>query len=988
MTLACTRIYAYPKQKGGVRSGIVDITIPLGAYPAGGYTLAPADLKLDRIILIVPPGAVVYSGTTAYCVWWAPGAGKIKLFQPTGTTPSVFMTAIPGEWGIDKGVTDTSGKGIVGTVAKTEATAAYSVLFEAKTFTYKLLSGTAVPWTAAYQLISDLKTDDDAVYFGKAVKFMELSIDMSATVQTYTGDACTWEYYAGPLLLWQPLNIVYDGTDDTAQDGKRSFGRDGVITFKPPTDWQVLMVPAITGTTAYWIRCRFDTGANVNVKGITNAKEQLFSVPVDGYVAPEACTITAINAVDGRVIGTKEEIWTIPAFGEWIKGGNTGGSSVVGDVVQSTAAGAAYAKIYDLGSTTYANLAVAGGTTHYAANYQLTPDAASEVIGDACYFGHTAKFVELYFDLATLATHAGDSFTWEYWNGSAWTAITVIYDYTDTTAYDGKRSFQRDGTITFVVPDAWAMNTVDAQSAYWVRARITAANITQSPIMNTVLHKIVVPSTVATITPKKGSINAISIADQRDVSTQTRTIIMPAWGAWGIDTDGAFTNGAGLVGDIASAIFGAKYCKVYDHSDFAIDGGFSNIGASSARTHYTADKQWTPDAATEEINDAIYFGGDVKFCEFGGDFSAGTPATYGGDAYTWEYWNGAAWVALTLAWDGTDLTANDGKRPFQQSGAISFFPPADWAKTIVHPTDPINAYWIRARVTAVQITQACVWETPIGIYPGDGFVADESFIITKIQLSDGAATVHTTADVKFFLMNFTTGVPTAVLTFPMDKVNETFTLATPLTVTAGDVLGVVVTQEDGAAEPANVVLRLTATVEAKILHTADVKFRLMNYTTGVMTAEKTITASNRSLSTKLSPELAVSGPDDRLGIIVTSDSAPDYVEDALVMLTATVDESIIHTSDVKFYLFNFTSGTHSTELTWAANQQQDYWSGQSIVCAAGDKIGVVVSQEDGLNEIQNAMFSFTAERTVTGMPELATGFAVPQFAIRCRYEGS
>jgi len=59
------------------------------------------------------------------------------------------------------------------------------------------------------------------------------------------------------------------------------------------------------------------------------------------------------------------------------------------------------------------------------------------------------------------------------------------------------------------------------------------------------------------------------------------------------------------------------------------------------------------------------------------DKNMGSYYTYSGDAAVWEYWNGSTWAALTVA-DGTDATAGDGKRPFQQAGRITWTPPANW----------------------------------------------------------------------------------------------------------------------------------------------------------------------------------------------------------------------------------------------------------------------------------------------------------------------
>jgi hypothetical protein len=157
------------------------------------------------------------------------------------------------------------------------------------------------------------------------------------------------------------------------------------------------------------------------------------------------------------------------------------------NTVTLTEAAAAYAKVEDGGVV--ANLSVSGAEAGYTANYQLFPD--TEVVNDAAYFGADNVFGALYFDMsATVAVYGADALTWEYYNGTAWTALTLIYDNTDTTAGDGKRSFQQDGYVIFSAPTDWATYSVGGQLAYWIRARVSAAQITTIPLTNSKEHQI------------------------------------------------------------------------------------------------------------------------------------------------------------------------------------------------------------------------------------------------------------------------------------------------------------------------------------------------------------------------------------------------------------------------------------------------------------------------------------------------------------------
>lgn len=100
-------------------------------------------------------------------------------------------------------------------------------------------------------------------------------------------------------------------------------------------------------------------------------------------------------------------------------------------------------------------------------------------VNDAMYFGiqtsagsglPAGPFNSVVLDIATAALAAGGlSVQWEYWDGSAWSSLSVI-DNTD--------GFQETGinSVHWVQPDDWATNTVNGVTAYWVRVRVTAVS--------------------------------------------------------------------------------------------------------------------------------------------------------------------------------------------------------------------------------------------------------------------------------------------------------------------------------------------------------------------------------------------------------------------------------------------------------------------------------------------------------------------------------
>lgn len=108
-----------------------------------------------------------------------------------------------------------------------------------------------------------------------------------------------------------------------------------------------------------------------------------------------------------------------------------------------------------------------------AGDVELLPATPAE--DDAVYFGCASKFSGIVVDMKTAGDGTHTAFAWEYWNGSAWTAIPAgsqLLDDSDefTTGTDTY-------VISFIPPSDWATTTVNSSAAlYWVRFRITGAS--------------------------------------------------------------------------------------------------------------------------------------------------------------------------------------------------------------------------------------------------------------------------------------------------------------------------------------------------------------------------------------------------------------------------------------------------------------------------------------------------------------------------------
>jgi len=292
--------------------------------------------------------------------------------------------------------------------------------------------------------------------------------------------------------------------------------------------------------------------------------------------------------------------------------------------------------------------------------------------------------------------------------------------------------------------------------------------------------------------------------------TNLFTVVLPfAGGQAGEDTDGAGTNGGGMLGstvDITTHDFNNSgagdddvLCKVYDSGVTTWDDLSTTIGF----TDWAANYQLQADALAEAVGDAFAIGFDEPFCEVVfndlGTVDAGQLATYALDSGKWQYSTATdAWTDLTV-FDNTDLTAQDGKRPLQRTGAITFVPPANWGLATY---DLEEAYWIQWTCTAAQITQPAKTDStnkdePIVAIPTtDSFQAPYNMSLAEVRVTN-MGPIHNAA-IEFIVGNFTDGEFSAVLTWTANQWNDWFDLAAEIPCDAGDIIGIMITDDNAA----------------------------------------------------------------------------------------------------------------------------------------------------------------------------------------------
>lgn len=151
---------------------------------------------------------------------------------------------------------------------------------------------------------------------------------------------------------------------------------------------------------------------------------------------------------DGRVLGTASNPLVV-----------TGGGSISGLTGDSTSTVLVTEQGYfDLvynfdGASTYTNNTTESKTTFGTAFNILS--SSSQYL----YLGKSTTFDDVSVTVRTMTT-ATVAITAEYWNGSAWTSLSIT---------DNTNNFQNNGTITYTVPGSWEQTAVNSQTYYWIR---------------------------------------------------------------------------------------------------------------------------------------------------------------------------------------------------------------------------------------------------------------------------------------------------------------------------------------------------------------------------------------------------------------------------------------------------------------------------------------------------------------------------------------
>jgi len=123
-------------------------------------------------------------------------------------------------------------------------------------------------------------------------------------------------------------------------------------------------------------------------------------------------------------------------------------------------------------------------TTYYDETTDVNDSGASDITyltdeNDCWYFGASTQFDNMYMDMSSNGTGYDGNEIWEYWDGDSWEELTNL------TATQAETAARRDCEFRWPPPDDWATTSVNGETLYWIRHRMTGS-WTLAPVGNEV----------------------------------------------------------------------------------------------------------------------------------------------------------------------------------------------------------------------------------------------------------------------------------------------------------------------------------------------------------------------------------------------------------------------------------------------------------------------------------------------------------------------
>lgn len=215
-----------------------------------------------------------------------------------------------------------------------------------------------------------------------------------------------------------------------------------------------------SGLTAGYNMAGFDHNLAIVVDGKADNVLNTFFVPAD-FVNPASATAGEIvSKIDAQVPGIKALV--------------TSGNTRVTLTSNSQRTAVSQVKIVENFDSAFLYNGVMWTNITADIRTNVSNQTLFPADNNFLYVGHeSARFETIFFALATPAS-APVVRDFEYWNGSAWTALG---------AFDGTLGFTQNGIIYFKAPYNWTKNSVNSVGPYyWVRFRRNMVTLTTPPV--------------------------------------------------------------------------------------------------------------------------------------------------------------------------------------------------------------------------------------------------------------------------------------------------------------------------------------------------------------------------------------------------------------------------------------------------------------------------------------------------------------------------
>lgn len=314
---------------------------------------------------------------------------------------------------------------------------------------------------------------DSAFYIGAPTVFNGASFTISSTYSAGVDTDLVWEYWDGSAWATMTLDTAtdFDNLDDFAPG-------DYTITFPLPPGWQTttVSVSASIEATLYWIRVRMTTVTTWQPGSLNGNSFVINTIPfgIQGQYRFARADGNKFNLlvtgktlfIDNDSSGTYKTLVKFDDSVAYIASDSSnayvlGEEQPLGPDNPDNGSGGVFLK-GDISAGTYSEYT--GDFSKSTGTTRDIVDADSGGSTDLVYIGHQYKFNAVAITIDQDHSES-DTVTWQYYNGSAWTNLTMGLNEISTLQPGTGKKY-----VIFEIPSDWTTIVANTWAArYWIR---------------------------------------------------------------------------------------------------------------------------------------------------------------------------------------------------------------------------------------------------------------------------------------------------------------------------------------------------------------------------------------------------------------------------------------------------------------------------------------------------------------------------------------